>query len=415
VQPVHARSQQRPSKTNAHSRASLPAGASGGEVAGSIFFRIVSETAPLTGHAYFDGAPRVIARAIGGVAFMTALTAAGDGWTIVGSSDTRLEGRRVAGRPWDGEAPAATVYYPSRVSQLFQDDALLSTAKMYLAVPLAGSNGECIGYLGLLDIRIWAPDEVARAESLLRLIAPRASAEQERDQLEQRLIAETERFHEANNQHGAMGVPNRRPAGGTLPDHEVLMSLPDQVAKISSDGRLVDVIMPSSKSNMVTLFPSAAFRRYASEVMPVEAADRLMSTVREAVRANAVAMCTIHVPYDGDEREYELRVVPMSSEVSLVFVRDRTAERWVPQAYAMDARRDGRPARVVRENPYGLTFREVGVLELMSQGASDKEIASKLGVSVFTVYKHVSKILHKMSAASRTEASLRTVREGLFD
>jgi DNA-binding NarL/FixJ family response regulator len=257
----------------------------------------------------------------------------------------------------------------------------------YLAVPLIGADGKRMGYLGLLDNRSWTAGEEAEAEGLLRLIVPRAGAELERHRL-------------------AIDRATR--------SLEVLACLPDQVARIRGDGAIVDVIMPSEKSNMVALFPSASFRRNLPELLPPEEVERLTRAIRDAVRGNAVAACTVHVPYDGEEREYELRVVPMTVEETLVFVRDRTAEQWVPQAYAMEAAR-GRPSRVVRENPYGLTFREVGVLELMSQGASDKEIASKLGVSVFTVYKHVSKILHKMNAGSRTEASLRTVREGLFD
>jgi DNA-binding NarL/FixJ family response regulator len=69
----------------------------------------------------------------------------------------------------------------------------------------------------------------------------------------------------------------------------------------------------------------------------------------------------------------------------------------------------------VRPNSYGLTFREFTVLELMSCGAADKEIAVQLGVSVFTVNRHVSNILRKMGASSRTEASTRTLREGLME
>jgi DNA-binding NarL/FixJ family response regulator len=196
-------------------------------------------------------------------------------------------------------------------------------------------------------------------------------------------------------------------------ERELLQNLPDQLARISGDGSIVDVQMPTARSNMVTLFPSAAFRRNVSEIMPADAAAAAMSLIHESTRSNAVGIGTLRIPFDEEEREYEIRAVPLSSDEALVLVRDKTSEQWVPRAYA--AERDGKRVRVVRENPYGLTFREVGVLELMSHGASDKEIASKLGVSVFTVYKHVSKILHKMNAPSRTEASLRTVREGLFD
>jgi PAS domain S-box-containing protein len=75
---------------------------------------------------------------------------------------------------------------------------------------------------------------------------------------------------------------------------------------------------------------------------------------------------------------------------------------------------EGRVDRQMQEkNPYGLTFREFTVLHLVSGGQSDKEIAAELGISPLTVHKHVASILSKMSAASRTEAGVRALREGL--
>ncbi len=66
------------------------------------------------------------------------------------------------------------------------------------------------------------------------------------------------------------------------------------------------------------------------------------------------------------------------------------------------------------KNPYGLTFREFTVLHLAADGEADKAIADQLGISTFTVSKHVANILGKMAAASRTEACVRALREGLL-
>ena len=68
-----------------------------------------------------------------------------------------------------------------------------------------------------------------------------------------------------------------------------------------------------------------------------------------------------------------------------------------------------------RGNAYGLTFREFTVLYLVADGRSDKEIGAVLGISNQTAHKHVASILSKMSVASRTEASVRAVREGFLD
>ncbi|MCH8919437.1 MAG: PAS domain S-box protein [Chloroflexi bacterium] len=71
--------------------------------------------------------------------------------------------------------------------------------------------------------------------------------------------------------------------------------------------------------------------------------------------------------------------------------------------------------QMLRRNPYRLTFRELTVLHLVSAGRSDKEIGLELGISPLTASKHLSNILTKMSVASRTEASVRAVKEGLLD
>ena len=67
-----------------------------------------------------------------------------------------------------------------------------------------------------------------------------------------------------------------------------------------------------------------------------------------------------------------------------------------------------------RGNPYGLTFRELTVLHLVSAGRADKEIAFELAISPRTANKHLENILHKMGSPSRTEAGVRAVREGLL-
>ena len=64
-------------------------------------------------------------------------------------------------------------------------------------------------------------------------------------------------------------------------------------------------------------------------------------------------------------------------------------------------------------SPDPLTEREVDVLKLIARGLSNQEIAETLVVSIATVYTHVSKILDKLHLASRTQAALYALREGL--
>lgn len=60
-----------------------------------------------------------------------------------------------------------------------------------------------------------------------------------------------------------------------------------------------------------------------------------------------------------------------------------------------------------------LTHRELEILRLVARGASNQEIASLLVLSEGTVRVHISKILSKLHLASRTQAALYALREGL--
>ncbi len=71
--------------------------------------------------------------------------------------------------------------------------------------------------------------------------------------------------------------------------------------------------------------------------------------------------------------------------------------------------------QMLRRNPYRLTFRELTVLHLVASGRSDREIGITLSISHLTAQKHISNILTKMDAASRTEAAARAIREGLLE
>ncbi len=65
--------------------------------------------------------------------------------------------------------------------------------------------------------------------------------------------------------------------------------------------------------------------------------------------------------------------------------------------------------------PEALTAREMEVLRFIAQGLSNQEIADRISVSEPTVRAHVSRILGKLHLASRTQAALYAVREGLTD
>jgi len=60
-----------------------------------------------------------------------------------------------------------------------------------------------------------------------------------------------------------------------------------------------------------------------------------------------------------------------------------------------------------------LTGRELDILRLIAQGQSNREIAEKLVIAEETVHSHVSNILNKLHLASRTQAALYALKEGI--
>jgi DNA-binding NarL/FixJ family response regulator len=60
-----------------------------------------------------------------------------------------------------------------------------------------------------------------------------------------------------------------------------------------------------------------------------------------------------------------------------------------------------------------LTEREVDVLRLMGNGEPNKIIATKLGISMDTVKKHVRNVIDKLQARSRTHAAIIAAQAGI--
>ena len=71
------------------------------------------------------------------------------------------------------------------------------------------------------------------------------------------------------------------------------------------------------------------------------------------------------------------------------------------------------PAREA-ETDLALTARELEVLSLLAEGASNKLIARRLGISTHTAKYHVASLLEKLDAVSRTDAVANAARIGVL-
>ena len=71
------------------------------------------------------------------------------------------------------------------------------------------------------------------------------------------------------------------------------------------------------------------------------------------------------------------------------------------------------PRPSTKQNPAGLTAREVEVLELVAEGLRNADIGQRLFLSEKTVGHHVSSILHKLEVRTRGQASAEAQRLGI--
>jgi two-component system nitrate/nitrite response regulator NarL len=90
------------------------------------------------------------------------------------------------------------------------------------------------------------------------------------------------------------------------------------------------------------------------------------------------------------------------------------AGHWVVDESFADALFGLRPAVTVAPAPPLVSRREQEVLELMSEGLSNRHIAERLGISRHTAKFHVNAILDKLGATTRTEAVVLAARSGLL-
>ena len=149
-----------------------------------------------------------------------------------------------------------------------------------------------------------------------------------------------------------------------------------------------------------------------------------LAAIREIKQANADAHILVLTSFDDDERVfpaikagalgYLLKDTPRTQ--LLAAIRDVACGRaFLHPTIAMKMMRELRAPEDTRSATSALTPRETETLQLIARGLGNRTIADTLGVDERTVAKYVSSILSKLHLASRTQAALYAIREGIAE
>jgi DNA-binding NarL/FixJ family response regulator len=118
--------------------------------------------------------------------------------------------------------------------------------------------------------------------------------------------------------------------------------------------------------------------------------------------------------YDADEDVFRA----IQSGAKSYLLKDMSKEEIIGTIRAVHAGEERLPASVAhrlaqRRQRQELTERETEVLQLLTKGRSNKEIASALFVSEDTVKSHLKTLFAKLGVQDRTEAAISAIRHGI--
>jgi two-component system, NarL family, response regulator YdfI len=191
----------------------------------------------------------------------------------------------------------------------------------------------------------------------------------------------------------SMLVESRFDIAGSAADFEVIS---DQLVDVEPDVVLVETAADGQEDLLNALEDSEIAREYAVAVLSEQQkADWLLKALRLGVRAV--------LPRDATPEQLGAALEAVAA--GLVVVHPSEVNVVLPAPAAVSS-----PAGELLEP---LTPREHEVLQMISAGLGNKEIAGRLSISEHTVKFHVASILGKLGASTRTEAVSIGIRHGL--
>jgi HD-GYP domain-containing protein (c-di-GMP phosphodiesterase class II) len=135
-------------------------------------------------------------------------------------------------------------------------------------------------------------------------------------------------------------------------------------------------------------------------------------SARQLTMPDRLLACAVSYQAALEPRPYR---EPMSPESAARRLRGRVRDGEL-DTVAADAvlHAAGHASHQAKPRPDGLTTREVEVLRLVAQGASNKEVAAKLVISEKTARNHVERTYAKIGVSNRVAASMYALDRGLL-
>ena len=164
------------------------------------------------------------------------------------------------------------------------------------------------------------------------------------------------------------------------------------VAELEPDLLVTGLLMPDGEMDGIALVSAArAVRPQLRAVVLSASSDEAQVDAAFAAGARAYVVKTAH----ADDITAAVR---QAFEHSIYLMAPRSAEASMPRI----------------ENHFGLTPRELEILQLMAEGRSNAQLARMLWVTEQTVKFHLSNVYRKLDVSNRTEASRLAHHAGLL-
>src|SRR5579859_3894227 len=166
----------------------------------------------------------------------------------------------------------------------------------------------------------------------------------------------------------------------------------DIAREVQPDVVLLDVKLPDISGLLVTAQLKTQWQKIVVVLLTAYDDDE---TIFQGMRAGASAYCSKDI---APERLFDaIRQVSQDCYIIRGKVFDkRGLQRWLESA----------------AGDYLLSQREMGILQCVTRGLHDKEIARELGISWQTVKNYMSTILNKLDVTNRTQAAVYAVERG---